>query len=171
MSEATAGNSLERVFAKTDTGRRALLGQSVLLDQSARRILILVDGKRTLADLPQFARAGEIERIIDELTARGLIEQVGVAALPSADEQRRRRLAEQALLADVKAQLRGVFETELGAAGQIWEARVSDCVSADVLRRVLREAIDVLYFRSGEPAARRVVAMVKPLFRGTAPGS
>ncbi len=160
---------MERVFAKTDAGRRALLGQSVSLDQSARRILILVDGKRTLADLPQFARAGEIERIIDELVERGLIAQVGVAATPSADVQRQRRLAEQVLLADVKSQLRGVFEAELGAAGQIWEARVSDCVSADVLRRVLREGIDVLYFRSGEAAARRVVTLVKPLFRGAAP--
>jgi hypothetical protein len=33
-----------------------------------------------------------------------------------------------------------------------------------VLRRVLREAVDVVYYRNGESAARRIVAAVRPVF-------
>jgi hypothetical protein len=34
----------------------------------------------------------------------------------------------------------------------------------EVLRRVLREAVDVVYYRHGEASARRIVAAVRPVF-------
>lgn len=153
-----------RIFMRTESGGAMLRAERSGLSQAARRILILVDGQRCVAELPQFTRAGELERIVEDLRGRGLIRLVAFADTPDPDALRKRQREEQLQLVEIKRQLNGVFSSELGSAGRIWEARVDDCVSIEVLRRVLREAIDVLYFRSGDDAARRVVAVVKPLF-------
>ena len=52
----------------------------------------------------------------------------------------------------------------------IWEARIADCVSMEVLRRVLREAVDVVHARNGEQAARRVITAVRPIFESARTG-
>jgi len=153
------------VFERTETGDAALAAPPPGLDRASLRLLMLIDGQRSLADLPRFARAGELDRIVGMLRRRGLVELRGKAALPDTQARQRRLASERAMLEDMKRQLRGVFNRELGHAGEIWEARVADCVSIEVLRQVLREAIDVLYFRGGGEPARRVVALVKPLFR------
>jgi hypothetical protein len=153
------------VFERTETGDAALVSPPPGLDRASLRLLTLIDGQRSLADLPRFARAGELDRLVEILRKRGLVELRGKAAQPDALARRQRLAEERAMLDQIKRELRGVFERELGHAGHVWEARVQDCVSIQVLRQVLREAIDVLYFRGGGEPARRVVALVKPLFR------
>ncbi|HMM52645.1 MAG: hypothetical protein LC136_10885 [Burkholderiales bacterium] len=152
------------VYARTADGDDESAEPRRELAPGERRILNAIDGQRCVGDLVQFARPGELGPILAELEARRLIEVVGLADEPSEAERRARASAEQALLERAKHGLRGVFGAELGAAGQVWEARVADCVSMEVLRRVLREAVDVVYFRSGEAAARRIVAAVRPVF-------
>ena len=153
------------VFERTATGDAALVTPPPGLDRASLRLLTLIDGQRSLAHLPRFARAGELDRLVSILRGRGLVALRGKVAQPDALARRQRIAAERAMLAQLKRELRGVFIHELGHAGEVWEARVQDCVSIEVLRQVLREAIDVLYFRGGGEPARRVVALVKPLFR------
>ncbi len=153
------------VFERTATGDAALAAPPPGLDRASLRLLTLIDGQRSLADLPRFARAGELDRLVAMLRGRGLVELRGQADQPDALARQRRIAADRAMLEQLKRELRGVFNRELGHAGEVWEARVQDCVSTEVLRQVLREAIDVLYFRGGDEPARRVVALVKPLFR------
>ncbi len=153
------------VFERTETGDAALAAPPPGLDRASLRLLTLIDGQRSLADLPRFARAGELDRIVGMLRERGLVAQRGQADLPDAQARQQQLASERAMLERMKGELRGVFNRELGHAGAVWEARVEDCVSIEVLRQVLREAIDVLYFRGGGEPARRVVALVKPLFR------
>jgi len=153
------------VFERTAAGDAAVAAPPAQMDRASLRLLALIDGRRCLAELPRFARAGELDRIIGALLERGLVSRLGQAVVQNDDARRLRAARERALLVGVKRELDGVFRRELGAAGEVWEARVGDCVSPEVLRQVLREAIDVLYFRCGDEAARRVVALVKPLFR------
>jgi len=169
-SPASDGYDELTVFERTETGDAALAAPPPGLDRASLRLLTLIDGQRSLADLPRFARAGELDRIVAILCERGLVELRGQADLHDAQARQQRLADERAMLEHMKQQLRGVFNRELGHAGEIWEARVADCVSIEVLRQVLREAIDVLYFRGGGEPARRVVALVKPLFRQS-PGS
>ena len=157
------------VFERTETGDAALATPPPGLDRASLRLLTLIDGQRCLSDLPRFARAGELDRIVGKLRERGLVELRGQADLPDVQALQQRRASERAMLQHMKRELRGVFNRELGHAGAVWEARVEDCVSIEVLRQVLREAIDVLYFRGGGESARRVVALVKPLFRQSPP--
>lgn len=153
------------VFERTETGDAALAAPPPGLDRASLRLLTLIDGQRSLSDLPRFARSGELDRIVGLLRERGLVALRGQADLPDHQARQQRLASERATLEHMKRELRGVFNRELGQAGAVWEARVEDCVTVEVLRQVLREAIDVLYFRGGGEPARRVVALVKPLFR------
>lgn len=152
------------VYSRTAEGHDEAAEPQRGLGPGARRILELIDSQRCVGDLQDFARPGELGPIIVELESQQLIEVTGVAEEPSEGQRRARASAELTRLRELKRTLRGLFDAELGAAGHVWEARVADCVSMEVLRLVLREAVDVVYFRSGETAARRVVAAVRPVF-------
>ncbi len=152
------------VYARTADGHDEAEEPRRELAAFARRILNAVDGRRCVGDLEAFARPGELGPILAELEGRHLVEVVGLSDEPSEVERRAQASAEQALLEQAKRGLHGLFGAELGVAGHVWEARVADCVTMEVLRRVLREAVDVVYFRSGEAAARRIVAAVRPVF-------
>jgi hypothetical protein len=152
------------IYARTADGHDEAEQPRRGLTPAARRILVVIDGKRCVGDLPNFARPGELGPILVELEGQRLIEVAGLADEPTEAERRARASAEQALLNEAKRSVRGLFGAELGAAGHVWEARIADCVNMEVLRRVLREAVDVVYYRSGEAAARRIVAAVRPVF-------
>lgn len=134
------------------------------LEHSARRILALVDARRSVGDLSRLARPGELGPVLAALERHGLVEVVALAAEPTEMQRRERERVEQAQLKAAKKALRSAFVAELGVAGRIWDARVADSVSLEVLRRVLREAIDVVEARRGEAAAQRLLAIVRPLF-------
>lgn len=157
------------IYQRTAAGEALLGAGARALGHVARRILPLIDGHRRVADLPDNVRPGDLEAAISELQTRGLIEFTGRAEpLPEQDLLAQEE-ADQLLLAQIKIDLDGVFFREMGSAGEIWDARVNDSVNLVVLRRILREAIDVAYFRSGSEAARNLVAVVRPIFRTTRP--
>jgi len=146
------------VFAKTPVGRDEIAQRVLGLSSSARRILILVDGRRRLLDLAPFARQGEIEAIVDELQARGLIALSGIADEITDDELEERARRQRETLEALQHALAGAFVRELGAEGLVFDARVRDCVSLDVMRRLLREALDAVARQRGERA-------IEPLLR------
>ncbi len=154
---------LRLVFAKTPEGSAELTGRSHGLSTVERRILILIDGQRRLADLPPFARPGEIGPIIDKLQSHGLIRLAGIAddPIPSPDDQADRVRAQ---LAQVRGQLAGSFERELGADGRILEARLRDSISLEVARRVVRDAIEAIAERRGRDAADRLASVSRRAF-------
>ena len=62
------------IFNKTDAGRAEIGGRSRHLSAVQRRVLILVDGKKTVNALQAFVRVGELELALDHLLRDGLIE-------------------------------------------------------------------------------------------------
>ncbi|MGD9942633.1 MAG: hypothetical protein AB7L76_17070 [Burkholderiaceae bacterium] len=152
------------IYARTAEGEQQLARQGRELSQPARRVLLVIDGQRCVADLPPIVRPDELRPILAELEAQRLIEPIGLADPLSETERRARLRAEHAALEAAKKRLRGLLDAELGPAGQIWEARIEDCVSMEVLRRALREAVDVVQARRGNDAARRIVLAVRPFF-------
>jgi hypothetical protein len=156
------------VYQRTEAGEALLRAGANALTQVARRLLPLFDGRRRVADLPSNMRAGDLEAAITELQTQGLIRFTGRADL-GPPEGRASLEAERVILAELKVELDGLFAREMGEPGKVWDARVQDCVNLLILRRVLREAIDIAYFRSGADAARRIVAVVRPIFRAHKP--
>lgn len=158
------GPDPRRIYGRTPAGNDELAARALELDHAARRILALIDARRTVADLSRFARAGELGPVLAALERHRLVEVVGLADEPTELQRRARERAEQALLLEAKETLRHAFVAELGNAGRVWDARVADSVSFEVLRRVLREAIDVVQARAGEGAMQRVLARARPVF-------
>lgn len=152
------------IYARTPAGDREMTALAFELDHAARRVLALIDARRSVDDLSRLARPGELGPVLVALERHGLIEEIALARESTEAQRRERERAEQARLQDAKETLRDAFAAELGIAGRIWDARVADSVSQEVLRRVLREAIDVVQRRCDEAAAQRLLARVRPLF-------
>jgi len=152
------------VFAKTAAGVDEIAHRRHGLSSAARRILILIDGHRRLSDLPPFTRPGELGPVVHQLASLGLIALAGIADDPSPDELRERQRREREALTRLQMALRGEFERELGGDGLVLEARMRDCVSLDVLRMLLREAVDHVGRLRGREAADRLLAVIRPIY-------
>lgn len=64
------------VFAKTVKGQEEIVSRSGQLSPRVRRVLILIDGKRTVADLRELVAADDLTHTLGALEELGLIEPV-----------------------------------------------------------------------------------------------
>jgi hypothetical protein len=135
-------------YIKTAKGRAELAGRSRALDAVQRRLLILVDGNKTVNDLAVFVRAGELDEALEHLLAEGLIESTdyiaplqapvapGFAATAEAEE--RRAASSRREFNSVRQQASDFVLERLGpAGGPICEA-INRCHNPDELRKMLR---------------------------------
>lgn len=60
------------IYAKTPKGAAEVAARSAQLSMTARRVLIMMDGKRTVDELAVLVRPGEIEAIVSQLENGGL---------------------------------------------------------------------------------------------------
>ena len=67
-------------YVKTDKGRAELAGRSRALDVVQRRLLVIIDGNKTVNDLAVFVRVGEFDEAFDHLLREGLIESTDCIA-------------------------------------------------------------------------------------------
>lgn len=164
MNDGRMRESL-RVFGRTRAGEREITARELPLGQSARRILMLIDGRRTVRELSRLARPGELDTVLALLDKHALVEVVATIAEPTEGQRRALALQERERLRRLKVALRHMFAERLDTAGHIWDARIADAVNDDVLRRVLREAINTLQRRRGSEAARQALEQVRAAFR------
>jgi len=149
------------VYAKTPAGLAEVQKRSLELEPAARRVLLLVDGRRPVALLPDRVRSGEMPKLIEQLLAAGLITLSGIVEeLPPGWTE-----ARDPQLAHFKKTLHGVIERELGPAGRVLEARVQDCVNMTVMRSVLREIVELVRVRKDGAAAERVAESAQAAHR------
>ena len=78
MADAPS-NLTAAIYAKTAQGQQEIQSRSLGLAPLARRVLVLVDGKRSGQDLSTFVPGGDITAQLTELLGRDCIEAVGVA--------------------------------------------------------------------------------------------
>jgi hypothetical protein len=147
------------VFAKTPAGNSEIVERRLGLSLPARRVLILIDGRRSLAQLPALTRPDDLPALVAVLQSEGLISLNGIVEdLPPGYQG-----SVDPRLDEIKSRLRGAFERELGADARVLEARVQDCVNVMVMRGVLREVIDMVETRSGPASAQRIASTVRGL--------
>lgn len=63
------------IYAKTPKGVAEVAARTAQLSMTTRRVLIMMDGKRTIDELSMLVRPGEIEAIVDQLESAGLAQR------------------------------------------------------------------------------------------------
>ncbi|MDO8248202.1 MAG: hypothetical protein Q7T78_00585 [Rhodoferax sp.] len=135
-------------YIKTDTGRAEIAGRSGSLSALQRRVLIVVDGKKTANDLGAFVRVGELDAVLDHLLQSGLIASTdniaplqqpaapGFAAAEASEPPRPATSPEEFVKVRQQASC-FVFDT-LGASGDPICDAINRCDSPAELRKMLR---------------------------------
>ncbi len=72
------------IYSKTPRGIAEISLRSAQLPMTTRRVLIMIDGKRTVDDLSILAKPGEIESAVASLESSGLIQR---AVVPGRDRR------------------------------------------------------------------------------------
>jgi hypothetical protein len=96
------------VFAKTPKGVAEINSRSGALSLQARRVLIMIDGRRPVAELLAVVRTGEFDGIISTLETQNMIEKVDLSSLPQRDLEEEDFADTISLLQENAAALRSV---------------------------------------------------------------
>jgi hypothetical protein len=135
-------------YIKTDKGRAEISGRSHVLSALQRRVLIVVDGKKTLNDLAAFVRVDELDAALDHLLHEGLIESTnhiaplqapatsGFAAAEAFAVPRPATSPEE--FKKVRQEASRFVSDRLGASGEPICGAIERCDSPAELRKLLR---------------------------------
>jgi hypothetical protein len=138
------------VFHKTESGVREVAAPARGLPPKLRRALILMDGAKTLAELAPLFRAGEIDSIVVDLQAKGLVTLAdGTLAPVSADADDGAAEAATGAIPErhfdeVRRRAVREISDRLGPNGDKLALRIERCGTPEELRVALREAEKIL---------------------------
>ncbi len=135
-------------LAKTEKGRLEVTQRSGSLTSVQRRLLILVDGRKSVNDLGAFARAGELALSLAHLQGLGLIVPTGEEvpleppAAPGFVSSKPAELARAATspkeFSVVRGETAAFVRERLGPSGDPICAAIERCSSPHELRSMLR---------------------------------
>jgi hypothetical protein len=136
------------VYTKTAKGVAEVSARSGAVSLAARRVLIMIDGKRTVADLAPLSPAGAASAIIEQLEAQGLVHPVHAGAAPTpppaaSAPEANEELSEDRLVASfasVKRRAVRELSDRLGPDAEVMAVRIGHCRGTEELRQRLHEA-------------------------------
>ena len=166
------------VYVKTAKGIAEVAGRAAGLNLSARRVLIMIDGRRSIGELAPLLRPGEIDGVIGQLEQQGLVQRVGGGDTVSRSGRptdsgpvgtldvntvMNEPPEERNLLTLEEAKRRAVRELldRLGPDGDQMAQRIERCRNADELRERLREAERLIAGFFNESAAQDFVRALR----------
>jgi hypothetical protein len=160
------GYEVEEVtFRKTIAGHHEFEHRRVLNRAELRRLLILIDGKRSVDSLVSYFRAFELAGLIDELLALGMIEPIS-SDLGLSPVTLSEALGNQSALkpnqfeAARRAAMHGASEL-LGMQARQYCAQLVMCQDSMALRAVLCKIRTALDSKLGEDAATLFIESVR----------
>jgi hypothetical protein len=134
------------VYTKTALGAAEIGTRSGTVPLATRRVLILIDGRRTLAELVPLVPGTDVGSIVQQLEAQGLVQLAGrlsafapAATSPAGIEEP----AEDRTGANFEALKRRALRdltARLGADAEVMGARIEQARTIDDLRQRLHEA-------------------------------
>lgn len=146
------------IYTKTPKGAAEVAARTAQLSMTTRRVLIMMDGKRTVDELSMLVRPGEIEGIIDQLESAGLAQRAaGSAAAPAPIALNGRDVEPQApttinapviddrdltpiTLEEAKRRAVRELNDRLGPEAEIVAIRIENCRSIEEFRERVRDA-------------------------------
>ena len=158
------------IYAKTPKGTAEVAARSAQLSMTTRRVLIMMDGKRTLEELATLVRPGEIEAIVTQLESAGLAQKAGGSALdvPTVDARAAESegpgfapgavMDERDLtpmtLEEAKRRASRELNDRLGPDAEIVAIRIENCRTIEEFRERVREAERFVAAALGAAAAQ-----------------
>jgi hypothetical protein len=147
-------------YRKTGKGAQEIADRAFGLENHVRRLLIMIDGARHVAELSVYVRPGELKSTLTRLVAEGLIEIAGagdripgrVTYAPAANDP--------VIFAGIKARAIADIRGRLGAVSNLLVAEINGCASPLELREKLRSLENALVYllgpAEGVALARRI---------------
>jgi hypothetical protein len=133
---------------KTDKGRQEVAQRTDALTPVQRRLLILVDGQKTVNDLDAFVRVGERDHALRQLLALGMVASDGPVEplAPAAGEGYAnpvplappRAATDPGVFAEVRAEAERFVHNRLGSSGEPICEAIARCRNPQELRAMLR---------------------------------
>ncbi|HEX7044813.1 MAG TPA: hypothetical protein VF203_09380 [Burkholderiales bacterium] len=134
--------NLQTILAKTDKGVEEIETRRHKLDQRLRAILLLVNGKRTVAELArEYARLGDVPKMLQQLERDGFI----TSAEPAGKK-----------LEAAKAEVSALIYEALGPDGSLTCEKAEECVSLAELRDYVMSRRDLFEAALGKTKADRL---------------
>jgi hypothetical protein len=159
------------IYVKTPKGVAEVGARGAQLSMVTRRVLIMMDGKRTVDDLAVYVRAGEIGAIITQLESEGLAEKAGAVAattmIPRATSESapaetptiappvpEERDLGPITLEEVKRRAVRELNDRLGPEADVIAMRIEACRNIDEFRERVRDAERYVAAALGAAAAQ-----------------
>lgn len=170
------------VFSKTPIGIAEISLRSAQLPMTTRRVLIMIDGKRTVDDLSIMVKPGEIESVITKLENSGLIQLISLrgsldvptingrdtesgpppgASGPTTTGGLDDRDPNPMTLEEVKRRaVRGLHE-RLGPDADTLAIRIENCRTIEEFRKCVRDAERFVSMAQGPAAAQEYLRALR----------
>lgn len=136
------------IYTKTGKGRAEVAGRGQSLNPVQRRLLIVIDGKKTVNDLEAFVRIDELDAALDFLQREDLIESTDhIESMPmpvapgfvsAHAAQAPRAATSPSEFKQVRQETSRFVLDHLGAAGEPICSAIERCESPAELRQLLR---------------------------------
>lgn len=180
----------DTLYTKTEAGVVEMKARHLSLRAELRRLLIVIDGNTPLKRLAVFVRGSEIDLLIAELEALGLVSSdkraasrmsppaaamTDIGAIPRAAASLRPAApASEGILEPTAAQMRAVRQTAistlhdlLGADGDAQTVKIERCNTAQELRVAITEIRQTLDRQLGLTAGQRFLNAVRSAAEST----
>ena len=155
------------VYTKTPKGIAEIATRSAQLSMTSRRVLIMVDGKRTVDELAVLLRPGEIDGVIAQLESAGLIHRHAsshaldvptvagreVDAMPTTQSPSGSEEANPMTLEEAKRRAVRELTDRLGPDAEALSLRIESCRTIEDFRECVREAERFVTAAMGSAAA------------------
>jgi len=147
-------------YRKTAKGAQEVADRAFGLENHVRRLLIMIDGNRDVAELSVYVRPGELKSALTRLVAEGLIETAGagdripgrVTYAPAANDP--------VVFAGIKTKAMADIRDRLGPVSNLLVTEINSCSSPLELRAKLRNLesalVHLLGPAEGVALARRI---------------
>jgi len=163
------------VYSKTPRGIAEISLRSAKLSMTTRRVLIMLDGKRTVDDLSMLAKASDIESAISALETGGLIQRVafqGNLDVPTINGRESEgglnttgvldeRDANPVTLEEVKRRAVRALHDRLGPEADAISMRIEECRTIEDFRNCVREAERLVSAALGAAAAQEYLKSLR----------
>ncbi|HKW38686.1 MAG TPA: hypothetical protein VJO54_12845 [Burkholderiales bacterium] len=154
------------IYRKTEKGKQEVADRALGLESHARRLLIIVDGRRDANELSVYVRAGEFEATLRKLLEEGYIEEIGAGEAEPGRVPRAPAANDPVVFAGIKIQamteLRSRMRGRLASLGELLVEEINACHDPLELREKLRTLEDsltrLLGAEDGVALARRIGA-------------